>query len=146
VVPSLGVQARVVEVSGERVAVEAGRVRTWVRTADLAAAPEEPARKPRKPATPPPERAGGSFGGVPTDASSLDLRGRRLEEAKEAIETFLDGCVLRGEPVAYLLHGHGTGALKTGLRRWLPACRYVRRWRPAAEGEGGDAWTVLELV
>jgi DNA mismatch repair protein MutS2 len=74
------------------------------------------------------------------------LRGRRLEDAREAVEAFFDACLLRGEPVAYLLHGHGTGALKSGLRAWLPRSRYVRRWRPAAEGEGGDAWTVVELA
>ncbi len=145
-VPALGVQARVVEVTGDRVAVEAGSVRSWVRRTDLAAAPTGATHPPRPAPAPPPPETDRPFGGMPTAANSLDLRGRRLEEAREAVEAFLDACVLRDEPVAWLLHGHGTGVLKTGLRGWLSSCRYVHRWRPAAEGEGGDAWTVVELA
>ncbi len=88
----------------------------------------------------------GDLGGVPTPGNSLDLRGKRLEESVEAIERLLDKLILQGEPVAFILHGHGTGALKQGIRAWAPRSRYVHRWRPGEEGEGGDAWTVIELA
>ena len=47
--------------------------------------------------------------------------------------------------VHYLL-GHGTGALKQGVRQWLPSSRYVKDFRPANAEEGGDALTVVRLA
>lgn len=54
---------------------------------------------------------------------------------------------MSGTPTLYLLHGHGTGALKKGLRTWLRTSMgaRVRSWRPGNEGDGGDAFTVVEL-
>ncbi|MBN1334714.1 MAG: Smr/MutS family protein [Deltaproteobacteria bacterium] len=144
-VPSLGIRARVVQVGADRVEVEAGSVRSWIPVSDLGATAASDRPKTPLARSAAPLAGAVPFGGVPSKANTLDLRGRRLEEAREASESFFDACLLRGEPVAWLLHGHGTGVLKSGLRGWLSSCRYVRRWRPAAEGEGGDAWTVVEL-
>ena len=84
-------------------------------------------------------------GGVRTQRNSCDLRGKRALEAIEEVEFFLDKLVLAGEPTAWLLHGHGTGSLKTALRKYLPKAPHARAWRPANEDEGGDAWTVVTL-
>ena len=46
----------------------------------------------------------------------------------------------------FLLHGHGTGALKDGLRRWLRSSAYVADWCPADEDQGGDAFTIVQLA
>ncbi len=158
-VRSLRRDATVVEVKRDgRVQVQVGTLRSWVKLDDLILAKATPAR-PKRPTRdrqePPrgPRRAarahrddGDRWGGVSRPGNSLDLRGERLEEALEKTELFLDALILRGEPVAWVLTGHGTGALKEGLRRWAKTSRYVRRWRPAEEGEGGDAWTVMELA
>jgi DNA mismatch repair protein MutS2 len=150
-VPSLRRAGTVVEVTPDgRVRVEVGSLRTWLKLADLQeAGPEEPEsagqRKRRRQ-----EQADGAAieaatGAVPHPGNSLDLRGKRLDEAIEATEAFCDALLLRGEPAAFVLHGHGTGVLKDGIRTWARRSPYARRWRPAAEGEGGDAWTVIEL-
>ena len=43
--------------------------------------------------------------------------------------------------IAYVLHGHGTGRLKAGVRTHLSDCSLVSSWRAAEYNEGGDAFT-----
>ncbi len=146
----------IVFLKGNRVQVQVGSTRTWVKITDIDASSQS-----SRAASGPEKRTGGSrarwekrpvcrgtsahFGGLPMPSNTVDLRGKRVEEALSDTEFFLDGLLLKGHPVAYLLHGHGTGALKAALRSWLPTCPYARRWRPGDEREGGDAWTVVEL-
>ena len=73
------------------------------------------------------------------------LRGVRVEEALSQAEAHLERMARAGAPVAFLLHGHGTGALKKALREWLPGCGYAHAWRPCYPGEGGDAFTIVGL-
>jgi dsDNA-specific endonuclease/ATPase MutS2 len=82
---------------------------------------------------------------VRTSVNTCDLRGMRAEEALDAVERFLDSLTLARLSPAFILHGHGTGALKVAVRAWLPRCRYVRGWRPADADEGGDAYTVVDI-
>ncbi|MEC7949341.1 MAG: Smr/MutS family protein [Myxococcota bacterium] len=82
---------------------------------------------------------------VRLDHNTVDLRGQRVDAALALVEQHIDALVVRGESFGFVLHGHGTGALNTAVRRWLPQARTVRRWRPANAEEGGDAFTVIEL-
>jgi len=77
--------------------------------------------------------------------NTLDLRGKRVDEALGEAELFFDRMVMRGQDTVFLLHGHGTGALKEGLRAELRTNAYVKDWRPASEEQGGDAFTVCVL-
>jgi len=85
------------------------------------------------------------LGGVRTGANTCDLRGERVEAALDKVDAFLDKLVFQGQDVGFILHGHGTGALKTAVRRHLPSSRVARRWRPANPEEGGDAYTIVEV-
>ncbi len=89
----------------------------------------------------------GVDGFVPVRAEdiTLDLRGQRVEEALDAVDVFLDRLLNRGERVGYVLHGHGTGALKAAVREHLRASGYVARSHPAEPDDGGDAFTVAWL-
>ncbi|MEL6342964.1 MAG: Smr/MutS family protein [Myxococcota bacterium] len=107
-----------------------------------AASNKKARRAPKMDLPPPVER---EMVSVRTDANTCDLRGKRVDEALDASSQFLDDMVRRNESVVYLLHGHGTGALKTAIRQWLPTARQARRWRPAHPQEGGDAFTLVEL-
>jgi len=78
-------------------------------------------------------------------ANTLDLRGMRVEEGFDAITAFMDQAVLESRDHVFLLHGHGTGALKQAIRRWLPASPYVHQWAPANGDQGGDAFTIVAL-
>lgn len=148
-VRALGQVGTVVAVGADgRAQVELGRLRTWVDPEGLEAATAREARlqERRAQAVVLPEREpGGGDATVRVDANTCDLRGQRVDEALDALEQFFDARTRQGLKVVFVLHGHGTGALKGAVRAALPASRYVRRWRPADAQEGGDAFTVVEL-
>jgi len=80
-----------------------------------------------------------------TDSNTLDLRGVRVEEGLELLANFLDESLLAGRDAVFVLHGHGTGAMKAAVRRALGDSRYVASSAPAADVQGGDALTVARL-
>ena len=82
---------------------------------------------------------------VRSSHNTCDLRGARVEEAFVVLEQYFDQQILRGRKRVFVLHGHGTGALRTGVRGWLSSSSYVSTWRPANADEGGDAFTVVDL-
>ena len=76
----------------------------------------------------------------------VDLRGMRVDEALRAVELELDRATRAGEDRVHVLHGHGSGALKSAVREHLQRSPYVRGSRPAEQHEGGDGVTVAELA
>ena len=79
------------------------------------------------------------------DWNTLDLRGARLDESKDRCQIFFDQHIRQGDGAVFVLHGHGTGALKKGLRLWFPTQSIIRSWRPGSAREGGDAFSVVFL-
>lgn len=77
--------------------------------------------------------------------SSLDLRGARVEEALEMLESYIDGASVAGAPRVTIIHGHGSGALRDALRSRLSGHPLVKSWRAGERGEGGDGATLVEL-
>jgi len=77
---------------------------------------------------------------------TCDVRGQRVEDAFEVIERHLDGLLGRGAGVAYIIHGHGTGALKKAVRDWLRRSAHVQDQRPGQPHEGGDGVTAALLT
>jgi DNA mismatch repair protein MutS2 len=78
-------------------------------------------------------------------ASSLDLRGARVEEALEALDRYLDDASVAGLRSVTVIHGLGTGALRDAVRAAASAHPLVRDARPGERGEGGDGATVVSL-
>jgi len=78
-----------------------------------------------------------------TSDNPLDLRGTRIESAADRLDAFLDRLLGEGEPVGFVLHGHGTGALREAVRQHLGASSFVEHVRAAEPDEGGDAFTVF---
>ncbi|MEI8258331.1 MAG: Smr/MutS family protein, partial [Deltaproteobacteria bacterium] len=58
---------------------------------------------------------------------------------------FLDRMVGGDSNSGFVLHGHGTGALKAAVREHLKRSPYIERSRAADPEDGGDAFTVLWL-
>lgn len=81
-----------------------------------------------------------------TTDNTLDLRGARVAEGLEQLEAFLDRLMHNGRSRAFVLHGHGTGALKQAVRDAARASAYVDSWGPADDDDGGDAFTRITLV
>jgi DNA mismatch repair protein MutS2 len=80
-----------------------------------------------------------------TVASSLDLRGAKVQEALEVLDRYLDDASLAGLDQATIIHGLGTGALRDAVRDHAAAHPLVRTWRPGGQGEGGDGATIVSL-
>ena len=78
-------------------------------------------------------------------ATVLDLRGKPADEALEATVAALDRAVLAGSPFLRLIHGHGTGRLRSALRSYLNESPYVASFRSGEREEGGDGVTIVEL-
>lgn len=75
----------------------------------------------------------------------LDLHGRRVEEAVEMVDKYLDDAVLADLPYVKLCHGTGSGALARALREFLASHAHVAAWRYGLPEEGGAGVTVVEL-
>ncbi len=50
-----------------------------------------------------------------------------------------------GQPSAFIIHGHGTGALKAAVRQYLADSPYARHFRSGLPQEGGDGVTVVAM-
>jgi DNA mismatch repair protein MutS2 len=78
-------------------------------------------------------------------ASSLDLRGARVEEALEALDRYIDDAAVAGLGSVTIIHGMGTGAVRDAVRAAVAGHPLVRSARPGERGEGGDGATVVSL-
>jgi DNA mismatch repair protein MutS2 len=89
-----------------------------------------------------------SPGGVylQTPGNTLDMRGMYVDDALPEVDAFLDRLSLAQAPHAFLIHGHGTGALKSAVRRHLAKSPYVKRSLPAPREQGGDGVTIVVLA
>ena len=76
---------------------------------------------------------------------TLDLRGKRAEEALDLLHRFLDDALLLSEKEVRILHGKGYGILMQIIREQLQASRDVRTFHPERLELGGEGITVVEL-
>jgi DNA mismatch repair protein MutS2 len=84
----------------------------------------------------------GSAASVPLQ---LDLRGARAEEALAMLDRYLNDAAVAGVARLRIIHGKGTGALRTAIREALAGHPLVRSHEPAGPSEGGDGATIVSL-
>ena len=77
--------------------------------------------------------------------SQVDLRGMMTDEAIASLERFLDTAMMGKLETVTIIHGKGTGAVRSAVRTYLKRSRYVKSFRPGRYGEGEDGVTVAEL-
>jgi DNA mismatch repair protein MutS2 len=77
--------------------------------------------------------------------SSLDLRGARVEEALESLDSYIDQASVAAVPRVTIIHGHGSGALRDAIRAQLTGHPLIKSWRAGERGEGGDGATIVEF-
>ena len=74
--------------------------------------------------------------------NTLDLRGLTSEDAIERTEFFLQSMQVHEQAMCYIIHGHGTGVLRTCIRQYLSRSPLVQAMRPGQYYEGGDGVTL----
>ena len=84
-------------------------------------------------------------GSAPAVSLQLDLRGARAEEALEVLDRYLNDAAVAGVDRLRIVHGKGTGALRTAVREVLSRHPLVRGHEPAGAAEGGDGATIVRL-
>ncbi len=74
-----------------------------------------------------------------------DVRGMALDEAMAAVDNYLDNATLAGLHEVFIIHGKGTGVLRTGLRTYLNKHPLILSQRAGKYGEGEGGVTVVTL-
>lgn len=78
-------------------------------------------------------------------SAEIDCRGQLVDEAIGNIDKYLDDAYLSGLKQVMIIHGKGTGALRTAVQNYLRLNSHVKSYRPGAYGEGEMGVTVVEL-
>ena len=77
--------------------------------------------------------------------SELDVRGMMVEEALIEVDRYISDCLMAHLDVVTIIHGKGTGALRTAIQQHLRHDRHVKSIRNGRYGEGDMGVTILEL-
>ena len=75
----------------------------------------------------------------------IDLRGMEASEAVLAAERYIDGAVMSKLSTVTIIHGKGTGVLRTAIQQMLRKNKSVKSFRLGRYGEGETGVTVVEL-
>ena len=88
---------------------------------------------------------GGNRDAIRSPDVTIDVRGERADEAVDSVDRFIDKCLLAMRDAVFIIHGHGTGALRSAIRGHLEGHHAITNWRPGERSEGGDGVTVAWL-
>jgi DNA mismatch repair protein MutS2 len=75
----------------------------------------------------------------------INLIGHTVDEATGELEKYLDRAFLAGLPRVRVIHGHGAGILRRGVREFLKSHPHVATIAEAPQNEGGQGATLVEL-
>ena len=75
----------------------------------------------------------------------LDIRGMAVDEALPVLDNFLDAAYMGNLPNARIIHGKGTGVLRTAVQQHLRKNKRVKSVRSGVYGEGEQGVTIVEL-
>jgi DNA mismatch repair protein MutS2 len=137
----------VLDIRGAKLTVRMGGMTLRVNSNEVerAAAPIAPKKtKPskKKKQTDKAERRVPSDQALRMPNNTLDLRGERVDAALDLVDRFLDDASRARRDAIFILHGHGTGAMKKAVREHLRGNPYIQTSSPANADQGGDAYTV----
>ena len=76
---------------------------------------------------------------------TLDLRGKRYEEAKDLLDKYIDDLMVSGIKQANIIHGYGTGVIRQLVQSYLKNNKNISSYRYGGENEGGFGVTVVTL-
>lgn len=125
---------------GKEVQVDVGGMKIWVATTKLEPVSEVPNLAPSQA-----EVAVVRARKMMSTPTELNLLGRRVDEALDAVEKFLDNALLAGHKKVRIVHGKGTGKLRQAIHDYLRTHPQVYAFELAPPHEGGDGVTIAYL-
>ena len=125
------------------VTVQMGILRSQVHISDLAIIEEAPSysAKQMKRTSKGKMRMGKSFSVSP----EINLLGKTVDEAIAELDKYLDDAYLAHLSSVRVVHGKGTGALRSGIHTYLRRQKHVKSFRLGAFGEGDAGVTIVEF-
>jgi DNA mismatch repair protein MutS2 len=146
-VPSLSSEGQITEITEDDFEVMVGRLRVRTKLDEI----EPLSRKQRKQAEAKHEQRTRQREVVTPERSQspgleLDLRGQRVEAAVARVEDYIDAAYMSALPFVRIIHGKGTGALRSAVRDVLSQHPLVAKHAPGGEKEGGSGVTIVHLA
>ena len=130
------------KLSGDRLEVEAGFLKMQVSIDDVAEVLPETGKR----GGPLPQNV--SYKPAPELApvhQEINVIGQRAEEARDAVDEFLDRAVMATASRVRIVHGHGMGILRKTIHELLSHHPHVARFYLAPQQEGGAGATIVEI-
>ena len=132
---------------GRNAEIEAGPLRMRIPLSDVLAI-EADVQVTKSTSTEAGRRSGVTVHAQPSDepvGDEINVIGCTVEEATNRVDKFIDEAALAGKPSVRIIHGHGMGALRRGLAKFLTEHPLVEGIHHEAADRGGEAITIAEL-
>lgn len=140
-VKTLGSQGEIVSLAKKEAEIAVGRLHMRAKLRDLELVAEKEEVEEEVSVAP----AGYTANTSPSPGMELDIRGQRVEQGISQLESYLDSAALSGLPYVRIIHGKGTGRLRSAVRKALSKNTNVSSWEEGKDGEGGNGVTVAKL-
>ena len=134
-------EGEVVEVKNNNILVKSGLLKTRVKMSDIMIL-DKPKKKPVKTQHNVYRTSSRADADVKTE---IDMRGETVDEALSELGLFIDRCVLNNIEEIRIIHGKGTGALRTAVTDYLKTHPNVSEFRLGRYGEGENGVTIAKL-
>lgn len=133
-------EGEVVEV-GDKLLVKSGLLKTRVKLSDIMIL-DKPKEKPKTPRHNVYRTSSRADADVKTE---IDMRGETVDEAIGELSLFIDKCVLNNIEEIRIIHGKGTGALRTAVTDYLRTHPNISEYRLGKYGEGENGVTIAKV-
>ena len=143
IIRDIGKSAKVLSPADKNgnVEVQAGSIKTRVKLANLRLCENAPKKQEKKSTA----KLQGESRLNMTPSTRLDLRGMTVDDCLIELDRFIDQGLRTGLNEFTIVHGKGTGALRSAVTRYLKASPYVKTSRLGVYGEGEDGVTIVTL-
>lgn len=134
-------EGEVLEIKNNNVFVKSGLLKTRVKLSDIMIL-DKPKKKPVKTQHNVYRTSSRADADVKTE---IDMRGETVDEALSELGLFIDRCVLNNIEEIRIIHGKGTGALRSAVTDYLKTHPNVSEYRLGRYGEGENGVTIAKL-
>ncbi|MBQ7548299.1 MAG: Smr/MutS family protein, partial [Clostridia bacterium] len=143
VIADIGNEATVVELKDRKglVTVQMGTMRTRVKEEDLRLLEKQTVQSPKRSVNTARMESRMNM----SANTSLDIRGNTVDEGLIELDRYIDHALRMGISEFTVIHGKGTGALRSAVREYLKKSPYVKSYRLGTFGEGEDGVSIVTL-